>query len=236
MPAGETLAEEAANPTAAHVRQLSRVETARRLLLERYAPAAVVINRRYEAQFFHGALKNYFQFPDGEPTTNIVEMAVEGLRPKLRTALQKAMADAQPVTAIAQKVARNGNLVTVRIVVEPIPSHRGQDGLLLVSFTDQETEAQLAEPARLQGAAPPLQRTEQEEALRQLEDELQATRSDLQLTIEELETANEELKASNEEVMSMNEELQSTNEELETSREELQSLNEELTTVNRQLE
>jgi two-component system CheB/CheR fusion protein len=238
MPAGEALVEEGSTPTATHVRQMSRVETARRLLLERYAPAAVVVDRRYEAQFFHGALKNYFQFPDGEPTTNIVEMAVEGLRPKLRTALQKAMADAQTVTAVAQKIARNGKFVTVRIVVEPIPSYRGEVGLLLVSFTDQEAavEGPSAEPPKPKGATPGLQRSEQEEALHQLEDELQATRSDLQLTIEELETANEELKASNEEVMSMNEELQSTNEELETSREELQSLNEELTTVNRQLE
>jgi two-component system, chemotaxis family, CheB/CheR fusion protein len=236
MPAGAMLTEEPSTPAAAHVRQLSRVETAKRLLLERYVPASVVVNRRYEAQFFHGALKNYFQFPDGEPTTNIIEMALEGLRPKLRTALQKAAAESQPVTAIAHKVARDSAVVTVRIVVEPIPSHRGQEGLLLVSFTDQEVENQPAEPALSQRVAPARERTEQEEALRQLEDELQATRSDLQLTIEELETANEELKASNEEVMSMNEELQSTNEELETSREELQSLNEELTTVNRQLE
>jgi two-component system CheB/CheR fusion protein len=234
MPAGEPLTEEVATPTAAHVRQLSRVETAKRLLLERYAPASVVVNRHYEAQFFHGPLKNYLQFPDGEPTINIVEMALEGLRPKLRTALQKAIAEPGPVTAVATRVSRNGALVAVRIAVEPIPSHRGQEGLLLVSFTDQEVEDHTA--AARPPAAPVLQRTEQEDALHQLEDELQATRSDLQLMIEELETANEELKASNEEVMSMNEELQSTNEELETSREELQSLNEELTTVNRQLE
>jgi two-component system CheB/CheR fusion protein len=236
MPAGASPPEEAATPTAAHVRQLSRVETAKRLLLERYAPASVIVNRHYEAQFFHGALKNYFEFPDGEPTTNIIEMALESLRPKLRTALQKAMADSQPVSTIAHKVRRNGALVTVRIAIEPIPAHRGQDGLLLVSFTDEAVEARPADPQPAREAAPARQRTEQEEALRQLEDELQATRADLQVTIEELETANEELKASNEEVMSMNEELQSTNEELETSREELQSLNEELTTVNRQLE
>ncbi|HEX5998770.1 MAG TPA: chemotaxis protein CheB [Hyphomicrobiaceae bacterium] len=236
MPAGAMPFEEPAAPAAADVRQLSRIETARRLLLERYAPASVVVNRRYEAQFFHGALKNYLQFPDGEPTTNIIDMAQEGLRPKLRTALQKAMTESQSVTAIAHTVVRNGASVTVRIVAEPIPSHRGQEGLVLVSFTDQEVESQPAEPAPPLPASPAQQRTEQEQALRQLEDELRATRSDLQLTIEELETANEEMKASNEEVMSMNEELQSTNEELETSREELQSLNEELTTVNRQLE
>ncbi|MFZ1105197.1 MAG: chemotaxis protein CheB, partial [Hyphomicrobiaceae bacterium] len=236
VPAGERPAEEAAAPMATHVRQLSRVEAAKRLLLERYAPASVVVNRRHEAQFFHGPLKNYFQFPEGEPTNNIIDMALEGLRPKLRSALQKAMAAPQPVTTVAHKVKRNGAFVTVRIVVEPIPSRRGQDGLLLVSFADQEAEDRPAVSVRPQGVAPTTERAEQDEALRQLEDELQATRSDLQLTIEQLETANEELKASNEEVLSMNEELQSTNEELETSREELQSLNEELTTVNRQLE
>jgi two-component system CheB/CheR fusion protein len=89
VPAGERLAEEAATPMATHVRQLSRVDTAKRLLLERYAPASVVVNQRHEAQFFHGPLKNYFQFPEGEPTTNIIDMALEDLRPKLRSALQK---------------------------------------------------------------------------------------------------------------------------------------------------
>jgi two-component system CheB/CheR fusion protein len=222
--------------TTLHLRQLSRLETAKRLLLERYAPAAVVVNRHHEAQFFHGPLKNYFQFPDGEPTTNVVEMAIEGLRPTLRATLQKAMAGPQPVVAIAPKVRRNGTLVAVRITVEPVPSHRGQEGLFLVSFTDETTEEQPAASTSQQRVTPAQQPSDQAEALRQLEDELQATRNDLQLTIEQLETANEELKASNEEVMSMNEELQSTNEELETSREELQSLNEELTTVNRQLE
>jgi two-component system CheB/CheR fusion protein len=220
----------------APVRQRSQLETVRRLLLERYAPASVVVNRRQEVQFLQGPLKNYFQFPAGEPTTNIMEMAVEGLRPKLRSTLQEAMAQSLPVTSTAHRVARNGTFATVRLVVEPIPAPRGKQELFLISFADQATEGQPTEPPPTQAVSPAKQRTEQEEALRQLEDELGATRTDLQLTIEELETANEEMKASNEEVMSMNEELQSTNEELESSREELQSLNEELTTVNRQLE
>ncbi|HEX5998774.1 MAG TPA: chemotaxis protein CheB [Hyphomicrobiaceae bacterium] len=237
MAAAERLTGEAPPPAAAPpVVQRSRVETVRRRLLERYAPAAVVINRRQEVQFFHGPLKNYFQFPDGEPTTNIMEMALEGLRPKLRSALQEAMAQSQPVTATAHRVARNGAFATVHIDIEPIPAQRGQEEVFLIAFTDQEAAGPPAEPALAQPAMPAQERSEQEEAVRQLEDELRATRTDLQLTIEELETANEEMKASNEEIMSMNEELQSTNEELESSREELQSLNEELTTVNRQLE
>jgi two-component system CheB/CheR fusion protein len=236
MGAGERPTGEAPAPVVPPARQRNRIETVRRLLLERYAPASVVVNRRQEVQFFQGPLKDYFQFPDGEPTSNIMEMALDGLRPKLRSALHEAMAESKPVSATAHRVARNGGFVTVRIDIEPIPAQRGQEELFLVAFTDQETEVRPAEPV----AAPPVtlaqQRSEQEETVRQLEDELRATRTDLQLTIEELETANEEMKASNEEVMSMNEELQSTNEELESSREELQSLNEELTTVNRQLE
>jgi two-component system CheB/CheR fusion protein len=237
MGAGERLTGEALpSPAAPPVRQRGRVETVRRLLLERYAPASVVVNRRYEVQFLQGPLKSYLRYPDGEPTSNIMEMALEGLRPKLRSALHEAMAQSQPVNAIAHRVPRNGDFATVHIAIEPIPSHRGEEELFLISFTDRETEGRAAEPAPAATPTPALQRREEEEALRQLEDELRATRTDLQLTIEELETANEEMRASNEEVLSMNEELQSTNEELESSREELQSLNEELTTVNRQLE
>ena len=92
-----------------------------------------------------------------------MELALKGLRPKLRSALQEALAQSQPVTATAHRVSRNGAFATVRIAIEPVPSHRGQEGLFLISFTDQETEGQAAELAPTQPVTPAQQRSEQEE-------------------------------------------------------------------------
>ncbi|MEZ5931687.1 MAG: chemotaxis protein CheB [Alphaproteobacteria bacterium] len=206
------------------------IDEAHRILLNRFTPAAVLINQHYEVLFLHGPLRQYFDVPSGEPTKILTSMVLEGLRGKLRVALHRAGHERQPATAVASNVRRNGHHVSVRITVEPAGSAIDHD-MLLVTFTDEP--AVTAEAATAQTAAGALV---EDDAMKQLEYELQATREDLQSTIEELETANEELKASNEEAMSTNEELQSTNEELETSREELQSLNEELSTVNRQLE
>src|SRR5436190_1779030 len=141
------------------------------------------------------------------------------------------LTDREP-QAIAVRVRRDNAWHRVRVAVEPIQLSGDTEGLLLVSFADdEEAKPRLAPEA--EGAAV----TERDDSVvRQLEAELKASREDLQGTVAGMEASNEELTAANEEVMSVNEELQSTNEELETSKEELQSLNEELNTVNAQLQ
>ena len=208
-------------------------ELSKRALLDEFAPASVVVNRRGLIQYIHGPVRNYLDFPSGEPDLEIAAMAQEGLKAKTRSALQQARSTGQPVSHLAPRVRRHGGVVSVRLKVQPLPAGKDADALFLVSFLDEGTTSpRLPEDAEASSGA---DCAVADETDRQLALELQATREDLQSTIEELESANEELKASNEEVMSMNEELQSSNEELETSREELQSLNEELSTVNSQL-
>ena len=212
----------------------SGTDLAKRILLQQFAPPSVLIDRNFEVQYFHGQVRDYLDFPSGEPTSDLISIAVEGLRSKLRGVITQAQDTGKRAETVARNVRRNGDEVNVQIHAQPVKSGKDHARLILVSFEDvsdprDHSKAEAArEAARQASADQPL--------VQQLEYELQATKEDLQSTIEELETANEELKASNEEVMSMNEELQSTNEELETSREELQSLNEELTTVNNQLE
>jgi len=204
-------------------------DVARTALLEHFAPAAVLINRNYQALFFHGPTSLYLRVPPGEPTRDVSEMCFEGLRAKLRAAVHQAAASRQTSTCVARHVKRHGDVVAVRVTARPLEVPAQLQELFLLSFEEEQRAKPPSEGTRDAPSG------EQAELVSQLEYELQATREDLQSTIEELETSNEELKASNEEVMSMNEELQSTNEELETSREELQSLNEELNTVNSQL-
>jgi two-component system CheB/CheR fusion protein len=207
------------------VRAINFAEITRGLLLEQYAPAAVLINRRGEILYFFGPTSRYLDQPVGAPTRDLMLLARDGLRSKLRAMIHKASSDRRPVSTRATRVKGNVNYHAVRVNVRPVQEPRSADGLFLVTFSDE------AEPAA------PLESEEYDEPLvRQLELELKATREDLQSTIEELECSNEEMKTAHEEVMSSNEELQSANEELETAKEELQSLNEELTTVNNQLQ
>jgi PAS domain S-box-containing protein len=204
-------------------------EMARRALLERYAPASVLIDHKGRVLYFHGTTRDYLEHPPGEPTRDLLTMARDGLASKLRTAIREASRENRSVTVGARlRESKTGR--SVAITVMPLPATSQSGGFLLVSFAPVLSQL---DPAQTADREDPGDASSGERAL---QEELKATRAELQNTIEHMETTNEELKASNEEATSMNEELQSTNEELETSKEELQSFNEELNTVNSQLQ
>lgn len=216
----------APSPVSAQHKNLS--ELTRKILLEEYAPAAVVINQRYEVLHYSGPTHLYLQQPGGPPSQDLLTLALAALRPRIRAAAIKAINEEARVDIGGIRIKRARQPALVRLSVQPMPGKLADERLLLVIFQDEPKVPQVAGAGDEQAGI-------DEQLVHQLEFELKTTREELQSTIEELEGSNEELKASNEEVMSMNEELQSTNEELETSKEELQSLNEELSTVNSQL-
>jgi two-component system CheB/CheR fusion protein len=207
-------------------------EVVQRILLDQFAPAAVFINRHYQILYYFGPCAHYLEFPSGEPTHDLIRMAREGLRTRLRAAIHQAIRENRNVVLTEVQVKRNSSYHPVRVTVGPVPMPSAADGLLLIAFEDETPSAQPSSVPGSQGQG----EAGKESTIQQLEYALKATRDDLQCTIEELESSNEELKASNEEALSMNEELQSINEELETSKEQLQSANEELRTVNNQLQ
>ncbi len=210
--------------------ELNFAELTQRQLLSDYGPASALINRKYEILYFYGATGDFLQAPTGEPTRDLIAMARQGLRTKLRTACHRAIRNNQPVIDTSARIKHNDELLPCKITVKPITDSKQAEGLLLVSFQISEnTSSEESKTIEHKGE-------DESSLITHLEYELKSTREDLQSTIEEMESSNEELKASNEEIMSMNEELQSSNEELETSKEELQSLNEELSTVNNQLQ
>jgi two-component system CheB/CheR fusion protein len=210
-------------------------EIAQRALATRFAPASVMIDRGHRIVYFHGGTDDYLAQPPGHPTQDLFAMAREGLRTKLRGAVQTAGRENRPVTITAWlRPGRSGRPVTM--TVSPV-HERGTDGMLLVSFAEQRSEPAVSSTdAKAEAIQPRAPQGDEARLEREFETELNNLREELSRTIEELETSNEELKASNEEITSINEELQSANEELETSKEELQSLNEELNTVNNQLQ
>ena len=205
-------------------RGLRLAELSNKLLVERYAPAAVLIDARRETLYVQGPADQYLKVPTGEASQDLLDMVRDGLRVKLGSTIRRAVKENQEVTATGTLV-RAGQNVPVSIAAHPMDV----DGvkLLLVTFADKPVSAA---PVASEG----ISKDNQIQA--QLEQELEATRFELQNAIREYAHSTEELKASNEEAMSMNEEFQSANEELETSKEELQSLNEELTTLNTELQ
>jgi two-component system CheB/CheR fusion protein len=221
-PAGELRSTPLKSP-AAMTPRLSLTSIAKQVLLDRFAPACVIIDRKLQVLYAHGMIENYLTIPGGELTTRVVDMAREGLRARLRGAIGKCIETGRVVSFIAH-TRRGAKSVPVKASVSPLRHLRDADGLLLITFEDQRF------PAAKSGSQPA------GEDAHQLANELKITREELQSTIDQLEGSNDQLKASNEEVMAANEELQSANEEMETSKEELQSLNEELNTINLRLQ
>ena len=205
-----------------------------RLLLERYAPVSIIINEHGKIVYIHGRTGKYLEPTTGQPSWNIIEMAREGLRLPLVSALRLAGKKGEVVIiSNGLRVKTNGDYEIIDMKLEKIIEPEALRDLFLVSFHPQTKgkESQSADATKT--ATLSVDKPGEKE---QLEQELFFTKESLRATIEELETSNEELKSTNEELQSTNEELQSSNEELETAKEEMQSLNEELNTVNNELQ
>ncbi len=192
-----------------------------RVILQRYRPACVTVNENGDAVYFSGRISRYLEQPTGRPDPNVINMAREGLRIPLRTALHQAVNTGQSVVQKQVSVRINGGVSHVDLTVEPLAEFRTAN-LYMIVFEDS-----IAGSGSQQAVAPASDASA-EETIRHLEDELRSA-------IERAQTMFEELESSNEELKSANEEYQSTNEELETSKEELQSFNEELQTVNNEV-
>jgi two-component system CheB/CheR fusion protein len=211
------------------------------VLLQHFDAVGVLINGRGEIRFIHGRTGQYLEPAAGTATLNILQMAREGLRRPLTTALQRAVARQEIVRVSGLKVKTNGDFTGVDLTIRPVkPNSPGKT-------TENHLDLYLvilepAAPANLEPLPAVAEAESMPKGIRgdrriaELEQELHAKEEYLQVTLEEMETSNEELKSTNEEMQSVNEELQSTNEELETSKEELQSVNEELATVNAELQ
>lgn len=208
---------------------------AERALLERYAPAYVVINRDADVLLSSSGTGKYLELPAGVPDHNLLNLARAGLRLDLRAALHNA------IQGGARMVQTNVTLMTedgrqdVALSVQPLRHIGTPDQLYMVVFQEVGGVRPVPEPHTIEHGEDDIGTDPAAATIRSLEIELRIARERLQTTTEELESSTEELKSSNEELSSMNEELQSANEELETSKEELQSINEELQTVNAEL-
>jgi len=231
-----------AAPRTASPVKLSLRELTEQALLQQIAPTGALVNGQGDILYLQGRTGMYLEPAAGEArTNNVLNMAREGLRHELTTALRKAALGNETVRRPGLRVKTNGGFTTVNLSIRRVEASPGATlavPLYLIileeaPFLDSDQAQQAALQASADVDSPD---TDTDARIAALNNELRANEEYLQAANEELETANEELKSSNEEMQSVNEESQSTNEELETSKEELQSINEELATVNAELQ
>ncbi|CAM5781720.1 protein-glutamate O-methyltransferase OS=Rhizobacter sp. Root404 OX=1736528 GN=ASC76_08015 PE=4 SV=1 [Rhizobacter fulvus] len=196
------------------------------LLLQRYSPAAVLVNREGDVLYVSGKTGRYLEPAAGKANWNVFAMAREGLSRPLGAAFKDAVRTQRGVSVDGSVFDPDLGARKMRVTVDPITSPTLLAGMLMIVFRDVEPDPNeraakdAARPKR--GDAGDLQLAELRDALRAARDEARS--------------AEAQSRASNEEWQSTIEELQSTNEELTTSKEELQSMNEELQTVNQELQ
>ncbi|MGB8526858.1 MAG: CheR family methyltransferase [Rhodoplanes sp.] len=209
---------------APHRRGLAKAYDA---ILDRFAPAGVLVTRDGTILHVFGDAHKYLEFKGGRFSPLITNAAAEELRHTISTGLERMRGrNTAPFVRRVQCRLSGEREKTFKVAVERLNGSEWQDeDYCMVTF---------AEVARAKEGAKARQRVESigtielyQERIRDLENELRVTEESLQTTIEEMETTNEELQATNEELMSANEELQSTNEELNSVNEELLSVSAE---------
>ncbi|MBU2425716.1 MAG: PAS domain-containing protein [Gammaproteobacteria bacterium] len=194
------------------------------LLLQVYAPAAVVVNPDGDIIYISGRTGKYLEPAAGKANWNFHAMAREGLRAPLSSVLKKASAQNGALQFPGLEIQQDGAIQRVDVTVQALQQPAALQGLVLIVFRDVVAQRHGNKRTGKAGddKADAL-------ALAQCLDEMQSLREEARLGREELQSANEELQ-------STNEELQSTNEELTTSKEEMQSMNEELQIINNEMQ
>lgn len=212
---------------AAPGRRLASMADVHQRALAAFAPPSVIVDGDHNIVHMAERAAQFMRLVGGEPSRDILALALPELRIDLRSALYQVQNSGVSVEGRQVSMTRGGVPCVVGITVRPYHDEESIQDFLLVTFSEVQRKVdQRAPDWRGQG---------DEAVLSQLEAELQRKKQQLQETIEHAEVSNEELRAANEELQAINEELRSATEELETSKEELQSVNEELITVNYEL-
>lgn len=212
--------------------QLSLQALADHLILERYAPPAVLLDDKGNILYVSGRTGKYLEPAAGKANWNIFAMAREGLRYELASTFHKALEQKNSLTVRGLQVETNSGKQPVDITIQRLEEPEALRGMVMILFAD------VAAPLKKNGPTVELKEKSlaRSAQLQDLEQKYEQARMEVHTIREEMQTSQEELRSTNEEQQSTNEELQSTNEELTTSKEEMQSLNEELQTVNAELQ
>jgi two-component system CheB/CheR fusion protein len=108
-----------------------------RLVLEAYAPAAVLIDHENQCLYSLGATDRYLQVPSGSPTIDLLAMARKPVRVSLRSVLHRARQENRRIVVSGCQVAGRYEPDSVTLDVRPVPE--AGEGALLVCFVEEPT-------------------------------------------------------------------------------------------------
>jgi two-component system CheB/CheR fusion protein len=216
-------------PNFAMNRQLTRQSTlgeiSPRLLVENYAPAAVLIDRECQILYSVGPVGQYLNLPAGQPTHDLMALLPLELRPRLGAAIQSVFEDHLPVSLAGGNISRDGTLLCCGVDLLPLADRT--EPLQLICF--------LATPPAAPAAASSSDSYQTGSGPAVLEQELHAVKADLQGAIRKFEFSNEAHRAINAEAVAANKECQDTIEELMSWKSGLETLAKETNELNGQL-
>lgn len=230
VPTSVDLLEDDSKQAVHHYKEPDLEKETDKLLITRYAPPSVLVNKDLEILRFRGSTSRYIEPASGKASLHLLKMIKEELAFDLRTVIHRAKKDGRTASKDGIVLVGNGHAQEISIEVSPLKG-TGKESFFLIVFREHlpssTTVARSKTPLKGGNVA--------EKRMASLETQLKEARENIKIITEDFEATREELQSANEEILSSNEELQSINEELETSKEELQSTNEELTTINEEL-
>lgn len=106
------------------------------ILLDNYAPPCVIINQKFDILYVNGRTGKYLEPASGEARMNVLEMAREGLKNHLQSAIRKCMSQNSDVAVKEVRVKSNGIYQLINLAIKPLHSPIHKDSLMTVLFED----------------------------------------------------------------------------------------------------
>ena len=116
----------------------------RRLVLENFSPAVVLINEKDEWLFAMGPTDKYLRPASGYPTNDLFALVTPSLRSRLKNIIQEARSSSKPAHISCSQSAIDATLQNFRITALPVK--HGAENLVLVGFLDELSVPNVAGP------------------------------------------------------------------------------------------
>ncbi|HEX9028042.1 MAG TPA: chemotaxis protein CheB, partial [Anaerolineales bacterium] len=112
-------------------------ERMEKVLLDEHMPACVVIDQKHTILYSLGHTGKFLEPAIGEPTSNLVRMAREGLKTELASALHALVARKETVRREGIQVKTNGDFQAINLTVRLLDGPSDTPKLIMVIFEEQ---------------------------------------------------------------------------------------------------
>ena len=107
-----------------------------KIFLDNYAPTFAVIDEKYQLIYVRGRTGKYLEIASGQPNMSILEMAREGLRSELSSAIYEADSKKETATREGVRVKHDGGFQIINLTVAPLVEPGIPPGLMIIVFQE----------------------------------------------------------------------------------------------------